>query len=170
MCKLSELMMGGIISAKYFDFGSPIINVHIKNTLITNTLIDLGTAINFMTRDTIEALRLIVLRETVTVLQLDNISTIKPKGILEDIMFSIDSWEYTTNFIILQPKYSLGEYPLIMGRPWLVNVDAYIGCWYGNMTISHGTYTKQSTLYPPTKPNIDFETPLWADLEDSDEE
>jgi hypothetical protein len=38
------------------------------------------------------------------------------------------------------------------------------------MTISHGTSTKKLTLYPPAKPNIDFETPLWADGEDSDEE
>jgi hypothetical protein len=26
------------------------------------------------------------------------------------------------------------------------------------------------TIYPPTKPNIDLETPLWAKEEDSDEE
>jgi hypothetical protein len=38
------------------------------------------------------------------------------------------------------------------------------------MTISHGTSTKQLTLYPPTKPNIDLETPLWVDGEESDEE
>jgi len=38
------------------------------------------------------------------------------------------------------------------------------------MTISHGTYTKKLTMYPPTKPNIDFETPLWANREDNDEE
>jgi hypothetical protein len=40
----------------------------------------------------------------------------------------------------------------------------------GNMTISHRTSTKQLTLYPPTKPNIDLETPLWVDGEESDEE
>jgi hypothetical protein len=38
------------------------------------------------------------------------------------------------------------------------------------MTISHGTSTKQLTLYPPAKPNIDLETPLWVDGEESDEE
>jgi hypothetical protein len=37
------------------------------------------------------------------------------------------------------------------------------------MIISHGTSTKQLTLYPPAKPNIDLETPLWVDREESDE-
>jgi hypothetical protein len=38
------------------------------------------------------------------------------------------------------------------------------------MTISHVTSKKQLTLYPPAKPNIDLETPLWDDKEYSDEE
>jgi hypothetical protein len=137
---------------------------------LVNTLIDLGVAINVMTHETMETLGLTGLRETPTVLQLVDRSTIKPEGILEDVVISIDSWEYPTEFMILQPKTSLGGYPLILGRPWLATVDAYIGCRSGNMTISHGTSTKQLTMYPPTKPNIDFETPLWADGEDSDEE
>ena len=38
------------------------------------------------------------------------------------------------------------------------------------MIISHETSTKQLTLYPPAKPNIDLETPLWVDGEESVEE
>ena len=38
------------------------------------------------------------------------------------------------------------------------------------MTISHGTSTKQLTLYRLAKSNIDLETPLWVDREDSEEE
>jgi hypothetical protein len=91
------------------------------------------------------------------------------EGILEDVVISIYLWEYLTDFMILQPKTSLGGYPLILGRPWMTIVDAYIGCRYGNMTISHDTYKKQLTFHPLPKPNIDFETPLWANGEDSDE-
>jgi len=38
------------------------------------------------------------------------------------------------------------------------------------MTISHGTSTKKVTLYPPSKPSIYLEKPLWVDGEDSDQE
>ena len=37
---------------------------------------------------------------------------------------------------------------MILGRPWLATVDAFIGCRAGNMIISHGTKRKQITLYP----------------------
>jgi hypothetical protein len=41
MGKLSYLMMGGVLTAKYSDPGSPVVNVKINNTLIRNTLMTL---------------------------------------------------------------------------------------------------------------------------------
>jgi hypothetical protein len=49
------------------------------------------------------------------VLQLVDRSTIKPEDILEDVVICVDSWEYPTNFMVLQPKISLAGYPLILG-------------------------------------------------------
>jgi hypothetical protein len=108
MGKLSYLMMGGVLIDKYFDLGGPIVNVKINNTLISNTLIDLGDVINVMMCETMQALGLTGLRETPTVLQLANNSTTKPEGILEDVVISVDSWEYPIEFMILQPKTSMG--------------------------------------------------------------
>jgi hypothetical protein len=48
----------------------PIVDVHINNTLIPNTLIDLGVAINVTTRETMEKLGLCNLHKTPIVLQL----------------------------------------------------------------------------------------------------
>jgi hypothetical protein len=89
---------------------------------------------------------------------------------LEDVVILVDLGEYPTDFMVLQPNTSMGGYPLILGRPWLANTDDYIICSLGNMTISHGTSTKQLTLYSPSKPCIDLETPLWVDREDSEEQ
>jgi hypothetical protein len=52
---------------------------------------------------------------TPTILQLADRSTIKPEGILKDVVISMDSWEYLTDFMVLQPKTSMGRYPLILG-------------------------------------------------------
>ena len=38
---------------------------------------------------------------TAIVLELVDRSKIKPEGVLDDVIFSIDSWEYPTDFIIL---------------------------------------------------------------------
>jgi hypothetical protein len=87
-------MLGKLIVPKYLDPWSRLINVHINNTLLKNTLIDLGVAINFMTRDTMMKLNLQeFLRNTPIVLQHLDRSTVKPEGMLEDIIISIDSWD-----------------------------------------------------------------------------
>jgi hypothetical protein len=86
-------------------------------------------------------------------LQLDDRSMVKPVDTLHDIEISIDSWEYPTDFLIINPKSGLDGNPLILGRPWLVKTDAYIGCCMGNMKISRGGVTKNLILYPPAKPS-----------------
>ena len=100
--QLSDMMLGQVICLKYIEPRSPIVDVHINGTMIPHTLIDLGAAINVMTKDTMLKLNLQgSLRKTTTVLQLANHSTMTPEGIVEDVMVSIDSWEYPANFLVL---------------------------------------------------------------------
>ena len=56
MGKLTDLIMGGVLTAKYSDPSSPLVNVKINNILINNTLINLVVSINVMTRETMQAL------------------------------------------------------------------------------------------------------------------
>jgi hypothetical protein len=106
------------------------------------------------------------LRDTPTVLQLADRSTVKLKGMLEDIIISIDSWEYPTDFLVLQTKSQFNGYPLILGRPWLATSDAYIDCREDNMTITDGLSQKQIVLYPPTQPLIKENLPMWVEEEE----
>lgn len=116
--QLSDLMLGQVIYPKYLDPGSLVVDVHINGTMILHTLIDIGSTISVMTNDTMLKLNLQgSLRKTMTVLQLVDHSTMTPKGIVEDVMVSIDSWEYPIDFLVLQPKANFIGYPLILGRP-----------------------------------------------------
>lgn len=105
-----------------------------------------------MTMDTMQQLNITNLRPTPTVLQIADSSTVRPDGMVEDIVVTLDSWEYPTDFMILSPKATLGGYPVILGRPWLATTDAYIGCQSGDMTISNGNSTKKLALYSPVQP------------------
>eukprot|EP00253_Pinus_taeda_P005467 PITA_05467 len=69
-------------------------------------------------------------------------------------MVSVDSWEYPTDFLIINPKTRLDGHSLILGRPWLATADAYIGCRQGNMTITKGPDIKNLVLYPPAQPSL----------------
>ena len=102
------------------------------------------------------------MRDTPTFLQLQDRSIVKPEGMLEDIIISIDSWEYHTDFLVLQPKSQSNGYPLILGRPWLAITDAYIGC----RVITDGLSQKQIVLYPPAQPLITKNLPMWVEEEE----
>lgn len=138
MGKLSELMSAQPLLTKYNDRGNPTVIFYINDQPIANMLINLGAAINVMTNDLFTTLGLQGLRHTPTVLELTNRSRVKPKGVLEDIVITIASWRYPANFLILQPKSNLVGHPLILRRPWLDTMDAFIGCRSRSMVISDG--------------------------------
>ena len=133
---LDGLMTNTISMEKYVDPGIPKVTTIINNIHIPNTLIDLGATINVMTLETMKTLQLTNLQHTTIVLELADRSKVIPEGILEDIIVSLDSWEYPVDFLVLQPKSNLGGHPIILGRPWLATADAFIGCRLGNMIIS----------------------------------
>ena len=54
VCKLVYLMMGKPLVTKYEDLGIPIVIFQINKKNIPNTLIDLGSRINIMTKETWE--------------------------------------------------------------------------------------------------------------------
>ena len=110
-----------------------------------------------MTREVLLRLSIIGLRDTPTILQLAENSTVKPDGMIEDIRMTLDSLDFPLDFVVLSPRGTLGGYPLILGRPWLATVDACIACQLGKMTISYGAKTKKLTLYSPAQPQPDLD-------------
>ena len=94
----------------------------------------------------------------------------KPEGVVDHAIVSIDSCEYPVDFIIIQPKSNLGGHPLILGRPWLAIADAFIGCRVGSMIISKENKNKQISLYPPTKSITELEHMSWLIDIDYEEE
>ena len=136
--KLSCLMSTKFFTEKYEDLGILVVTTFINGYPINITLIDLGVAINVMNMETLSHIGSFELLPTPTMLELVDRSKVKPEGVLEDIVISLDSWEYPAYFYVLQPKTNLGGNPLILGRPLLSTVDAYIVCRSGNMTITHG--------------------------------
>jgi hypothetical protein len=165
--ELSELMLGKTPPIKYGDLGNPIVTVKIGQTFILDVLVDLQAAINIMPIETIQLLQIIKqVRPTPTILELVDRSTIKPEGVINDLVISVDSWEYPVDFVVLKPKTRLGDHPLILGRPCLATSNSFSGCRSGSMTIFDGYDTKKLTLYPHATPSVEPENYLWMDLED----
>eukprot|EP00253_Pinus_taeda_P028431 PITA_28431 len=99
--RATELMMGCVSIQKYIDPRNLVVSVQISNILVSNVLIDLGASINVMTMKTMDQIWLSHLRPTPTMLELADRSKIKPEGVLDDVIISLDSWEYLIDFIVL---------------------------------------------------------------------
>ena len=113
--QLSDLMLDNPRIPKYADLGSPVVTLTIQGIRVHNILIDLGESINVMTKEVTYKLNIIGLRQTPTILQLANSSTIVPDGMLEDVIVTLHSWDYPVDFVVLSPKTSTGGYPIILG-------------------------------------------------------
>jgi hypothetical protein len=92
MGDLSALMLGKAPPVKYGDPVHPNITVQIGKTIIPRVPLDLGTAINIMTLETSQLLQLKnEIRDTPTILELVDHSTIKPEGVIEGLIISVES-------------------------------------------------------------------------------
>jgi hypothetical protein len=138
---LSDLILGRQESVKYADPGNPIVTVQIHGCSFSNTLVDLGEAINILTMETYNTLGFNSFEPTTIMLQLEDRSVVRTVGTLHDIAISVNSWEYLEDFLIINPRSGLEGNPLILGKPWLATPYVYIGCRTGNMTITKGGIT-----------------------------
>lgn len=68
--------------------------------------------------------------------------------------------------MILNPKNDLGGHPIILGRPWLATVDAFISYRSCDMYISDGISTNKFTLYPPARTITEIDDTQWIDDEE----
>jgi len=123
---LSDLFSGRETPVKYEDPRNTMVTVQINGCSFPNPLVDLGVAINILTNITCQKLGITSLDPTITLLELANRSVVKPKGALQDVMVSVDSWEYPADFLIINPRNRLDGHPLILGRPWLATANAYV--------------------------------------------
>jgi hypothetical protein len=125
---LFDLILGRQELIKYADPGNPIVTFQIQGCSFPNTLVDFGAAINILTMETYNTLGFDSFEPTAIMLQLADRSIVQPVGTLHDIAISVNSWEYPTDFLIINPRSGLEGHPLILGSPWLATTDAYIGC------------------------------------------
>jgi len=124
----SDIMLGKTILVKYGDPRNMNLTVQINGVDISNVLVDLGAVINVITSTILLNLGLLNLKPMSTVLEFADRSIVGPIGKLEDVTYSVDSWEYPIDLLVLHTQSLVGGHPLILGRSWLTRIDAYIGC------------------------------------------
>ncbi len=85
---------------------------------------------------------------------------------IEDIIVTMDSLDFPSNFIMLSPRGMVGGYLLILGRTWLATINACIACQSRKMIISDGAKTKKLTLHSLAQPQLDIDQVSLPNLND----
>lgn len=148
--KKTDLMIGRSLVGKRTYPRNLVVYVHISGFLVPNVLIGLRVIINVMNQQSIEKVHVFHLHLTPIVysLKIDKKKKKKQEGVLGDVIVSIYSWEYPAEFIVLQPKNTIMGHPFILGWPWPATINTYIGCYSGDMFITHRESRNKVTLYP----------------------
>ncbi|XP_027077094.1 uncharacterized protein [Coffea arabica] len=108
-------------SLKCGDPGRFTVPCRIGNTLIRNTLLDLGTSINVMPKSMYASLNLGPLKEIELIIQLANRTNAYPNELVEDVLVKVNELIFPADFYVLDmdDDHSPNPSPLLLGRPLL---------------------------------------------------
>ncbi|XP_027171423.1 uncharacterized protein LOC113770988 [Coffea eugenioides] len=100
----------------------------IGNTLIRNTLLDLGASINVMPKSMYASLNLGPLKETEIIIQLADRTNAYPDGLVEDVLVKVNELIFPADFYVLDmdDDHSPDPSPLLLGRPFFSTAQTKI--------------------------------------------
>ncbi|XP_027166489.1 uncharacterized protein LOC113766504 [Coffea eugenioides] len=109
----------------------------IGNTLIRNTLLDLGVSINVMPKSMYASLNLGPLKETEIIIQLADRTNAYPNGLVEDVLVKVNELIFPANFYVLDmdDDHSPDPSPLLLGRPFLSTTQIKIDVNKGTLSM-----------------------------------
>ncbi|KAH9724535.1 Ribonuclease H [Citrus sinensis] len=110
----------------------------------------LGASVNLLPYSVFVKLGLRELHPTPVVLQLADLSTKIPRGIVEDVFIQVDKFYFPVDFIVIdtQPiQDSRKHIPIILGRPFLATADAHNQCRTRNMQLSFGNMSIELNIF-----------------------
>jgi hypothetical protein len=117
------------------DNGYPGITCTIYYQRIKNTLCDLGASVNLMPKAMFEELGYPAVSPTTMIVQLADSSIKYPEGMVENLLVNVRGSYVFANFVVLDTQE---EIPLILGRPFLRDVNARIDVGAGKIQFRTG--------------------------------
>ncbi|XP_022870992.1 uncharacterized protein LOC111390217 [Olea europaea var. sylvestris] len=94
------------------------------------------------------------MKPTSVALQLADRSTIRSRGVVEDVLVQVDKFYYPVDFLVLYVKVEVdvnSKIPIILGRPFLATTNALINCKNGLMKLTFGNMTLEINIFHITK-------------------
>ncbi|MCO5568794.1 hypothetical protein L7F22_022494 [Adiantum nelumboides] len=114
----------------------PIVDAYIKGKRVSNVYVDGGAQVCVITERTMHRLGLSIIEPSDCHAKLANNSKVKGLGIIKDVHITVLDVSAKVDFYVVPSK---GEgYPLILGRPWLMEVNADQKWGSGKLVLQKG--------------------------------
>ncbi|MCO5548479.1 hypothetical protein L7F22_001938 [Adiantum nelumboides] len=112
----------GLVSGRNLQDITPVLNVYVKGQIVSNVYVDGGAQICVMTEQTMHRLGLKVNAPTPCKAKMANNSKLKCLGVINALKIKVCDIEVEVDVYVMPTK---GEgYPIILGRPWLMAMQA----------------------------------------------
>lgn len=138
------------VPPKIKDPGCPTVSYIIGRCEFTQALLDLGASLNLMPYAIYLLLGLGEIKPTFVVLQLVDRSTIRPRGVVENVLVKIKKIYYPIDFLVLDLKVDVNvdsKIPIILGRPFISTNNAHINCRNGLIKLSFRNITVKVNIF-----------------------
>ena len=96
----------------------PLVDLEIEGFHVRQVVLDFGSQVNIMTRDTWERMGRPRLYESGIYLKLADQGLIEPIGVWKNVDTTIKGISTKVDFEIIDPKEGASSFPALVGRPW----------------------------------------------------
>ena len=140
---------------KCADPGMVSIPCVIGETKFERAMLDLGASINVLPYSLYKSLGLGPLHETSIVVQLDDRSSVYPKGLVEGDLVKVYNLIFPVDFFVLDMEHDMHVAPILLGRPFLKTTRTKIDYVSGILTMEFDGEMVEFNIYDAMKHPVD---------------
>ena len=93
-------------------------NIQIGDYEVESVILDLGSDVNIMTKQTWQLMGNPTLGQSLVKLQLENLAKVHPIGHISNLVVKIEGMKMHANFDVIEVIEDGGSYPVLLGIGW----------------------------------------------------
>ncbi|XP_074290307.1 uncharacterized protein LOC141617037 [Silene latifolia] len=134
------------------------------NTRIERAMLDLGASINVIAYSLYKSMKLGSLVETGVVIKLADRSNAYPKGVVEDVLVTVDNLIFPADFYVLEMEHDKHAAPILLVRPFLKTASTKIDVSSGSLTMLSDGQVVKFNIYDSIKYPLDVDSLNFIDI------
>ena len=113
-------------------------------------MVDTGSVVNVLNYDVYTRLGLVISGPSTIILRLADNRPVPVEGVVEDVPVTVVGMTTLVTFHVIRLSEGSSQYPMLLGRPWIKQMDCVIDLPRQRLIFGHG---RSRVILPATLPN-----------------